>query len=428
MMQITRNRYRDDFPIFKRMQEHSMPFVYLDNAATSQKPTSVIDCLYDFYTLHNANVHRGIYNQSEESTHRYEQTRTRIKEFINAHYDHEIIFTSGATEGLNLIASCWAMHTLKPGDEILVSQVEHHANLLPWQQVARKTGASLRILTLDEQDLFFKSAEKALHKHTKLVAIAHHSNVLGPVWEHESHLQNFIAAAHTIGAKVILDASQLMLHKRLDVRKLNADVVVFSGHKMLGPTGCGVVYINNNMHGSLQPYKVGGSMVTDVNLAHARWAPMPHLLEAGTPPISSILGLGAAITYLNTVDWQWITNHEAQLTTLLWNTLSSYKEISLVGNNKLICSQGHMVSFKIKDCHPHDVAALLSNDGIAVRAGYLCAQPAVMHLAQGEPLVRISCAFYTSREDIEHFCQALERIIHTIRMGKLGRSCTTKNC
>ncbi len=419
--------YRSDFPIFKYKNGQGKPFVYLDSAATSHKPACVIDRLTDFYTHHNANVHRGIYDQGEESTRQYEQVRSQVKAFINAQHNHEIIFTSGATEALNLIAASWALHHLTPGDEILVSVAEHHANLLPWQRVAQQTGAILRFLTLDPKRCYFNHAEQSLTTRTKLVAITHHSNVLGPVWRSDADLQRFIASAHAVGARVVLDVAQVMIHERLDVQMLDPDFVVFSGHKMLGPTGCGVGYVHSRMHDALVPYKLGGSMVSMVSLTHARFAPMPQLLEAGTPPISSVLGLGSAIDYMDKLDWQRISQHEAHLCALVIDRLTQCPGITIVGNQDLMKMRGHMVSFMVKGCHPHDVASLLSYDGIAVRAGYLCAQPLVTLLTNGEPLIRLSVALYNTIDDVTQVCQSIERLLYALRTRRQGASCITKN-
>ncbi len=403
-------KLKNDFPFFSALGRKHQTAVYLDNASTTHKPQIVIDSMVDFYTNHNANVHRSLYDLGEGSTVMYEQAREKVATFINARHTEEIIFTKGTTEGINFIAETWATTHLKAGDQILVTQVEHHANLLPWQRVAEETGAKLAFIEIDPITYTFKNPEQYLTPSTKLVAITQESNVLGPVWDHKAdQLKNLIAAAHQIGAKVLLDAAQTPIHQQLDVRHLNADFVVFSGHKMLGPTGIGVLYIKQELHDSIQPYQRGGSMVHAVSFTTATWTQSPQKFEAGTPPIASAIGLGAATDYIiKNIDFDRLAKHEASLCSYLLAGLQSNEAITIVGHQPWIQECGHMVSFSVKGVHAHDLAAYLSNHGIAVRAGHLCAQPLVNHLGF-ESLLRVSFALYNTADDVNRFLEALNK-------------------
>lgn len=409
------NVYRKDFPIFACKQDTVVPFVYLDNAATTQKTRAVIDRLVDFYTRYNANVHRGEHALTEESTRQYEHVRMQVKQFINAKQEKEIVFTSGATDGLNLIAASWAKQHILPGDEILMSIAEHHANFLPWGRIAEQAGATVRLLKPDKDHFYFIHPEREITSRTKLVAITYHSNLLGSMWQSDDDLKNFIACAHAVGAKVVLDATQCMIHKRIDVQMLDVDFLVFSGHKMFAPTGCGVVYINDRLHNELKPYKVGGAMVDAVSESSVTWAVMPHLLEAGTPSISSVLGLGTAIDYIDALDFAQIRTYEAALCSKLIDFLEQSDEFVVVGNVDFIRKNGHMVTFLLKNCDPHEIADLLSKNGVFVRVGYMCAHPFALLLGGGESLIRVSVAMYNTIEDIDHLCVQLGALVASSR-------------
>lgn len=407
---------KTDFPFFVAQGHKHKPAVYLDNAATTHKPQAVIDALVDFYTNHNANVHRSLYDLGEGATVMYEQARATVAQFINAKHQEEIIFTKGTTEGINLIAATWAQDLLKKGDRILISQAEHHANLLPWQHVAKETQAQLAYIKIDPTTHQLQDPEACLTPDVKLVAITTESNVLGPLWDPQTEqLKKFIDAAHKIGAKVLLDAAQTPVHHRLDVRQLNADFVVFSGHKMLGPTGIGVLYIKRELHDQVPPYHRGGSMVHAASFTSATWAPVPQKFEAGTPPIADAIGLGAAIDYLTAnIDFVALAKHEADLCRHLLVRLQERKDIRIAGHQPWLSNHGHLVSFTVKDLHAHDLAAYLSTQGVAVRAGHLCAQPLVNHLGF-ESLVRVSFALYNTIDDVNRLLAALDKGITFLR-------------
>jgi len=399
-----------DFPMLLTKPLESKQIIYFDNAATSHKPASVILAITNFYSQNYATVHRGLYEASEFATERYEQVRAMIAKFINAKNESEIIFTKGTTEGINFVAESWANNILKPGDEILLTHVEHHANLLPWQRVASRTGAVLKFITLDLKNFDMHNPESFVSKKTKLMAVTASSNVLGGIWS-GSQLKNLISAAHSVGAKVLVDAAQLVAHEKIDIQDLNPDFLVFSGHKIFGPTGVGVLYINKNLHDQVEPYQLGGSMVFDVDFDKAKWAQAPHKFEAGTPPISSVIGLGAAIEYMNEkINFDDMKQHEAGLCKDLVSGLQKIKDVKIIGNVEKICESGHLVSFCVEGVHAHDLASWLGTNGVAVRAGHHCAHP-LIKLLKVEALLRVSFAVYNTRQEVEEFLKLLELAI-----------------
>lgn len=398
----------NDFPIFK----NSKQLVYLDNSATTQKPQVVIDLISKFYAEQNSNVHRGLYSHGEIATTLYEQARKKVAEFINAEHAEEVIFTSGTTEGINFVANGWGLRHLKPGDEILITQAEHHANLLPWQYVAKQTGAVLRFIEINTQTYSFDNPERFLTPATKIVAVTNHSNVLGPVWgQNCENLKKLITAAQKQGTKVLIDAAQIPAHQKIEVQALNADFIVFSGHKMFGPTGVGILYIRKNLHDEVDPFMFGGGMVNSVSWECAKWAPAPHKFEAGTPPISSAIGLATAIDYIQTnFDFDELKKHQAELCKVLIEELSNTKEVQIIGNSSIIQTEGHLVSFTVEGIHAHDIAGFVGSRGVAVRAGHHCAQPLVKHLGL-ESLVRVSFAAYNTLQDVHAFVNELKTAI-----------------
>lgn len=409
-------KLKNDFPFFSSPKNRRQPVTYLDNAATAQKPRMVIDALVDFYTNYNANVHRTLYDLGEDATVMYEQAREKVARFINAKHPEEIIFTKGTTESINFIAATWGMAHIHTNDHILLSQAEHHSNLLPWQYVAQCTGAQLNFIEVDPTTYNFIAPEKAMTPATKLVALTHESNVLGPVWDHtKNELQQYISRAHKIGAHILVDAAQSVLHTPIDVQKLDVDFLAFSGHKMLGPTGIGVLYIKRELHDQIPPYQRGGSMVHSVSFTEATWATSPQKFEAGTPPIAQAVGLGAAIDYLTkNVDFHMLVQHEAMLCSLLIDGLNKLPEVTIVGDQEAIRKHGHLVSFAIAGIHAHDIAAYLGNQGIAVRAGHHCAQPLANHLGL-ESIIRASFALYNTPEDVHKLLDGLNAGIKFLR-------------
>jgi cysteine desulfurase/selenocysteine lyase len=416
-------KIKKDFPIFTFYENNHKRLVFLDSASTSQKPEQVINAISTFYRTTNANVHRGLCELGEQATHLFEKSRERVAQFINADDSSEIVFTKGTTEGINFIAYAWALDHIKANDEIVVSQAEHHANLLPWQWVAKKTGANLVVIPYESTTGYFHEPESFLTEKTKLVAITCDSNVIGPVWDYEhNQLEDFIKAAHAKGALVLLDAAQTMIHRRVNIKELNPDFLVFSGHKMLGPTGVGVLYIKKTLHNDVQPYQRGGSMVHSATFKDAEWSPAPLKFEAGTPPIAEVIGLGAAIEYIEQyIDYQEFTIHEASLCSTLIDGLATIKGITIAGNIPLMKKHGYLVSFDIEGVHPHDLAAYLGTKHISTRAGHHCAQPFINALGFNL-LMRVSFCIYNNRDDINLLLNELGNGIAFLRSNSVNMS------
>jgi cysteine desulfurase/selenocysteine lyase len=387
-----------DFPILSQKIDNN-PLIYFDNAATTQKPQSVIDALVHFYTTCNANIYRGIHTLAEAATQLYEDARTKVALFIGA-FPEEIIFTSGTTEGINFIASTWAEQHINAGDEIVITQLEHHANLLPWQQLVKKKGAMLRCIpVLQDGTLDMSLLDDIITHKTKLVAVVHVSNAVG------THNDIIVIAnrAHSVGARILIDAAQSIAHQKIDVTQLNCDFLVFSGHKLMAPTGIGVLFIKKELHDQMPPYRFGGGMVEHADFLHATWRKAPQKFEAGTPAIAQAIGLGAAIDYINkNINFSDLVQHEARLCAQLIDGLLAFPEITLLGPLSQLKQNGHLVSFFVKNIHSHDVAAFLNSRGIAVRAGHHCAQPFATALGY-DSSVRVSFYFYNTQEEVEYF-------------------------
>jgi len=407
-------KIREKFPIFKRRAGEDR-LVYLDSAATSQRLANVIETIHDFYLHGNASVHRGVYDLSERATGLYETARGKVAQFINAADSSEIVFTSGTTESINFVADAWASVRLKKGDEIVLTQVEHHANLLPWQRVVQRTGATLRFIEVDTKTYFIKDLPKDLiNKNTKLVSLIHISNVLGNVWK-EGLLESVIKRAHEVGARVLLDCAQSIAHKKIDVRLLGVDFLACSAHKMCGPTGVGALYIKQGLHDEVEPYQVGGSMVHDAEYYTAHWQKAPGKFEAGTPPIAQVIGFGAAVDFFNDhVDFDELHRYEAELCAQLVDGLNTIGGITILGNQKDMKRCGHLVAFVVDGIHAHDVAAMLGMRGVGVRAGHHCVQP-LARLLGVEASTRASLYMYNQPEDIEIFLRELKDIIKTFK-------------
>ncbi|MBU1007736.1 SufS family cysteine desulfurase [Candidatus Dependentiae bacterium] len=407
-------KIREKFPIFKG-GDGGKRLVYLDSAATSQRADMVIDSVHDFYSRGNASVHRGVYELSERATGLYEQARHKVAKFINAADPSEIVFTSGTTESINFVADAWAREHFKEGDEIVVTQAEHHANLLPWQRVAQRTGAKLRFIEVDQETFFLKDPPKDLiNKNTKLVSLIHISNVLGNVWE-EGLLESVIKRAHEVGARVLLDCAQSIAHKKIDVQALGVDFLACSAHKMCGPTGVGALYIKKDLHDAVEPYQVGGSMVHDAEYETANWQPAPMKFEAGTPAIAQVIGFGAAVDFFNEhVDFVELHNHEAKLCAQLVDGLNSIGGITILGNQCDMKMCGHLAAFVVDGIHAHDVSAMLGMRGVGVRAGHHCVQP-LAKLIGVEASTRASLYMYNESEDIEVLVRELRDLIKTFK-------------
>lgn len=397
-------KLRADFT-FLQNQVHGYQISYLDSAATSQKPKQVIDAISEFYIKYTAPVHRAIYTTGEIATELYEQARKTIGKFIGAQA-HETIFTSGTTSGINAIAR-WASSMLNPGDEIVLTELEHHANLIPWQEVARETGAQLKFIPItSDGDLDYSALDKIISAKTKFVAATYISNAIGT----KVNVDLIIERAQAVGAYTLIDAAQAAPHQKIDVKKLNGDFLVFSGHKMLGPTGIGVLYIHERLHEQVTPWYYGGGMILSADYCTATWRPAPHKFEAGTPPIAQAIGLAAAVKYLQEqVDFAVLQKYEAALCEQLIEGLSGIKNIRVLGPIDQLKTQGHLVSFNSTAVHPHDIAAYLDQYGICVRAGNHCAQP--LHKKLGAAAsVRVSFYLYNTPEDVDKLIAILKRV------------------
>jgi cysteine desulfurase/selenocysteine lyase len=399
---------RRDFPIFTRTIRDGKRLVYLDSGATAQKPQSVIDAEVDFYRLHNAAAHRGAHQLAEEATDLFEGARAKVAAFIGAGVE-EVVFTKSATESLNLIA--YAMGNapignrfhLSAGDEIVVSQMEHHANLIPWQQLAARTGAILRWFDVTpEGRLDLSQIPQLITARTKVVALTHQSNVLGTI----NPLAEIVAAAHAVGAVVVLDACQSVPHMKVDVAQLGVDFLAFSGHKTVGPTGVGIMWGRSALLEELPPFLTGGSMIADVSMTTATWAPAPAKFEAGVPNMAQAVGLGAAIDYLSAIGMDVIAQHEHMLTEDLLGKLLNIKEVAVVGPLTME-SRGGALSFTVAGIHPHDLGQFLDSQGIAVRTGHHCAWPLTRSL--GVPATtRASLYLYNTIEDNDALIEGIE--------------------
>lgn len=399
---------RANFPILQQ-QVHGKPLVYLDNAATSQKPTQVIQTLVDYYQGYNANVHRGVHTLSDKATTAYEGARDKVAALINAKSRQEIVYTRNASEAINLVAYSWGVSQLGPGDEIILSVMEHHSNLIPWQLVAQKTGAVLKFVELDETQSFSLAQYKTLlSEKTKLVSVVHVSNTLGCV----NPVTEIAQLAHTVGAKVLIDACQSAPHMKLDVQALDCDWLVASGHKMCAPTGIGFLYGKLDLLRSMPPFLGGGEMIADVFLDHATYADLPHKFEAGTPAIGEAIALGAAVDYLNSIGMDAIHDYEAELTKYLWAKLSDIPALKLYGPAPDTDGFGRaaLVSFTAGDVHPHDLSTILDESGIAIRAGHHCTQPLHRHL-NVQSTARASLYFYNTKSEIDALVIALKEAI-----------------
>ncbi|MGB0408518.1 MAG: aminotransferase class V-fold PLP-dependent enzyme [Opitutales bacterium] len=395
-------RIRADFPILAT-EVRGKPLSYLDNGATSQKPAAVIDAIQRFYRLENANIHRGVHYLSEQATEAYEAARGKLADFIGAEDQDELIFVRGATEGINLVAHGFIETVLQPGDEILISHMEHHANIVPWQIAAEKTGAVLKVIPVTESgEIDLDAFEALLCDKTRLLSIVHVSNALGTI----NPVEQMIAKAHALGVPVLLDACQSIPHMPVDVARLDCDFFVFSGHKVLGPTGIGVLWGKREWLESFPPYESGGDMIEQVDFAGTTYKPIPAKFEAGTPHISGVIGLVAAIDYMNALDREGALAHEAALLKRATDALAEVDHLRFIGTAQ---EKASILSFVIDGIHPHDIGTFLDADGVAVRAGHHCTQPLLQRF--GVPATaRASFAFYNSFEDVERLASALKKL------------------
>ena len=395
-------KIRQDFPILsKKVNGH--PLVYFDNAATSQKPEVVINSIVDYYSNYNANIHRGVHKLSQVATDAYELSRKKIKKHFNASKDYEIIFTSGTTHGINIVASGFSKF-LNKGDEIIISAMEHHSNIVPWQMLCEKTGALLKVIPMNEDgDLIISEYESLLSNNTKLVFVNHVSNSLGTV----NPIKDIIDKAHQKGAAVLIDGAQATSHLVPDFQELGVDFYVTSAHKMCGPTGIGILYGKEEWLNKLPPYQGGGEMISEVTFEKTTYADLPHKFEAGTPNIVGAIGFGMALDYLNNLGFDSIESYETELLNYATNKLKEIPGFKMYGEAKHKTS---VISFNIGELHSYDIGTILDKFGIAVRTGQHCAQP-VMDYFGISGTVRASFSFYNTKEEIDYFCKSLERAV-----------------
>lgn len=392
---------KKDFPILQR-QVNGSPLVYLDNGATTQKPQIVLDALEKYYKEYNSNIHRGVHYLSQIATDEYEVSRNKVKTFLNAKHSHEIIFTSGTTGGINLLASSFSKGYLKAGDEILISGMEHHSNIVPWQMACEATGAVLKVVpVLEDGSLDWESFKTLLNEKTKIISITYVSNSLGTI----NPVEDIIKLAHQNNTPVILDAAQAVQHIPLDVQKLDVDFLVFSGHKTYGPTGVGILYGKENWLNQLPPYQGGGDMIKEVSFEKTTYNELPFKFEAGTPNIAGGIVLGVALDYLNSVGLENIQKHEEEILNYANERLLTFENIRIIGSTP---HKASVISFLLGDVHPYDVGVLLDKQGIAVRTGHHCTQP-LMDRFQIPGTVRASFAMYNDKQDVDKFIAALER-------------------
>lgn len=393
---------RKDFPILNR-EVNGRPLVYFDNAATSQTPKQVIDVIVDYYSRYNANIHRGVHTLSQEATDAYEKARETLRAHLNAKEASEIIFTSGTTHSINLVANGFQA-LLGPGDELLVSEMEHHSNIVPWQMLCEKTGSTLKVVPMNERgELNMEAFDKLLNPQTKLVFCNHVSNALGSI----NPIEEIISKAHAIGAAVLIDGAQAAPHFKADVQQLDVDFYTISAHKVCGPTGVGLLYGKRDWLEKLPPYQGGGEMIAEVSFEKTTYAGLPHKFEAGTPNIAGGIAFGAAIDYMNTIGFEQIAAYEHELLVYATEQLRQIEGLRIIGEAE---NKASVISFNVGSIHPYDIGAILDKLGVAVRTGHHCAQP-VMHHFQVPGTVRASFAFYNTKEEIDSLVEAVKKAV-----------------
>jgi len=399
-MSFNINTIRADFPILSQ-KVNGKPLVYFDNGATSQKPQVVIDAISEYYQEINANIHRGVHTLSQLATDAYENSRTTIQNHINAQFAHEVLFTSGTTHGINLVANGFAA-LLKAGDEVLVSALEHHSNIVPWQMLCEKTGATLKVIPMnDSGELIMSAFDRLLSEKTKIVTVNHISNALGTI----NPIKYMIDKAHEFGAAILIDGAQAVPHLKPDVQALDCDFYAFSGHKICGPTGTGILYGKEAWLNKLPPYQGGGEMIKEVTFEKTTYAELPHKFEAGTPHIAGGIALGTAITYLNSIGFENIQQQEKELLAYATKQLLEIEGLKIFGTAE---EKTSVISFNIEGIHPYDIGSIVDKLGIAVRTGHHCAQP-IMNFFNIPGTVRASFAFYNTKEEIDVLVAAVKR-------------------
>ena len=393
-------RYRNEFPILSE-QVHGKPLIFLDNAASAQKPQQVIDAVRYVYEHEYANVHRGVHYMSEKATEAYEGARGKVQRFINAEHEHEVIFTRNATEAVNMVAGTFGRQFLEPGDEIIISVMEHHANIVPWQMLRDEKGLVLKAAPVsDDGEFLLDDFKKLLTQRTKLVAMTHTSNVLGTV----TPAAEIARLTHSVGARVLFDGSQAAVHSPVDVQAIDCDFYVITGHKLYGPSGVGVLYGKEELLNAMPPYLGGGEMISRVTLAESTWAGLPNKFEAGTPMIAQAIGLGAAVDYILAIGMDRIAAHEQDLLGYTTQKLTSIPGLKIYGTAP---SKAAVISFSMENAHPHDIATIIDRGGVACRAGHHCAQP-LMDRMGVTAMTRASFGLYNTRADADALVEALE--------------------
>jgi len=400
-------KIREDFPILKQTV-NGKPLVYLDNAATSQKPVHVIDAMNHYYMEENSNIHRGVHYLSELATQSYEAARSKIQKYINARHREEIIFTRGTTESINLVAYSFGRYNFKKDDEIIISAMEHHSNIVPWQLIRDEKNILIRVIPINDRgELFIDKYEKMFNSKTKLVSLVHISNVLGTI----NPIKQMIEIAHNHGVPVLIDGAQGIPHMKIDVQELDCDFYAFSGHKMYGPTGVGVLYGKKEFLESMPPFQGGGDMIKSVSFEKTIYNDIPYKFEAGTPNIAGGVGLGATIDYLNQIPFEKALEHEHNLLTYAQEALSSIEGIRIIGTAS---HKSSVLSFVIENIHPHDIGTILDDDGIAIRTGHHCAQP-LMKCFEVPATARASFAIYNTKEEIDSLVKGIHKAIRIFR-------------
>lgn len=398
---------REQFPVLNQTV-NGKPLIYFDNAATSQKPKTVIDALTHYYTNDNANIHRGIHTLAERATTAYEATRKSIQRFINANESEEIIFTKGTTEGINLVAQAYGRKFLKAGDEIIISAMEHHSNIVPWQLLCEQTGAILKVIPINQKgEIEYEAYEALLSEKTKIVSVVYISNTLGTI----NPIQKITAAAHKVGAKVMVDAAQASCHQRIDVKTLNCDFLALSAHKMYGPTGVGILYGKRQILEKMDPYQGGGEMINEVSFEKTTYNDIPYKFEAGTPNIADVIALNSAVTFMEELGFDFLNNHEQSLLAHGTKQLELVDGFTPVGT---AANKASVISFNIEGVHPFDIGMWLDAKGIAVRTGHHCTQP-LMDFFCIEGTVRASFAVYNTLEEIDQLVISLQDIVKKFR-------------
>ena len=397
-------KIRKDFPIFNDLNK---PFVYLDSASTSQKPLEVIDAISSYYKSYTANVHRALYSIGEKATDEYENVRKLVKKILNVPDSHSVVFTSGTTESINLIAYSWGLKNLKETDSVLITEMEHHSNIIPWQLITKKTNSSLNYIPLNNNGtLNTESMNDEILSLTKIISISHQSNVFGTI----NPIKDIIDKVKNMGVITLIDGAQAVPHLEVDLSELDPDFYVFSGHKMLGPTGVGVLIGRNELLEEMEPFMGGGEMINKVSMQDATWNEIPWKFEAGTPKIAQVIGLGAAINYLMNIGLDKVHSHEQSLLHYALNALEQNEDVILYGNPP---DRGAVIPFNLKNIHPHDLSKFLDLDGICIRAGHHCAQP-IMDYLKVPSTARISMNIYNDENDIDQLLKGIEKTISTL--------------